>query len=330
VPGIREKVKQFSVSELTRQFNDRSLTKFSVCLLRPMPKIIADIPASLSSVLHEEIVRTKTDASFIVTAALTQYLQTPIHTLFQVSTSGALMAGAYSDRKSAAEDNRSGKGGRMNQAENLGFVHTFVPGRSGRTLLLLHGPGGNENDLIPLGRELDSDANLLSPRGKVLENGMPRFFRRLAEGIFDEEDLIRRTHELADFIERAATKYNLNRQNLFAVGYSNGANIAASLLLLRPKTLSGAALLRGMVPLVPETLPDLEGIPVLLASSRHDPIIPADEALELATMLGKAGADVSVSWDDGGHRLTWETIQGARRWLGTVGSSEAAIFDAKS
>ena len=206
----------------------------------------------------------------------------------------------------------------MNQAEKLSFVHTFVPGRSRRTLLLLHGTGGNENDLIPLGRELDPDANLLSPRGKVLENGMPRFFRRLAEGIFDEEDLIRRTHELADFIEQAVTKYNLNRQNVFAVGYSNGANIAASLLLLRPKTLSGAVLLRAMVPLVPKRLPDLEGIPVLLASSHYDPIIPADEANELATMLHKAGADLSVSWDDGGHGLTGETLDGARHWLQTA------------
>ena len=212
----------------------------------------------------------------------------------------------------------------MSQAERLDFVHTFVPGRSGRTLFLLHGTGGNENDLIPLGRELEPDANLLSPRGKVLENGMPRFFRRLAEGIFDEEDLIRRTYELADFIDQAATKYNLNRQNVFAVGYSNGANIAASLLLLRPKTLSGAALLRAMVPLVPERLPDLKGMPVFLASSHYDPIIPAEEANELATMLRKAGADLSVSWDDGGHGLTRQTLDSARRWLQTASLTKGA------
>src|SRR5262249_26016626 len=117
-----------------------------------------------------------------------------------------------------------------NQPEELDFAHRFLPGRSTRTLLLLHGTGGNENDLIPLGRELDPDANLLSSRGKVLENGMPRFFRRLAAGILDEEDLIRRTHELADFVEQASAKYRLNRQNLLAVGYSNSANIAGSLL----------------------------------------------------------------------------------------------------
>src|ERR1700745_2523090 len=113
------------------------------------------------------------------------------------------------------------------------FIHEFVPGNSSRTLLLLHGTGGNERDLVPLGRELDPNAALLSPRGKVLENGMPRFFRRLAEGVFDLEDLTKRTHELADFVIAAARHYNIDMQNIVAVGYSNGANIAASMLLLR-------------------------------------------------------------------------------------------------
>ena len=203
----------------------------------------------------------------------------------------------------------------MNQAEELDLVHTFLPGRSARTLLLLHGTGGNENDLIPLGRELDPDANLLSPRGKVLENGMPRFFRRLAEGIFDEEDLIRRTHELADFIQQASAKYRLNRQNLLAIGYSNGANVAGSLLLLRPQTLTGAILLRPMVPIVPEPLPDLSGVPILAVSGRYDPIVPTDEALQLVNLLREAGAEVSGSLENAGHGLTELTLEIVRRWL---------------
>jgi predicted esterase len=203
----------------------------------------------------------------------------------------------------------------MNPSEELDFVHRFVPGRFTRTLLLLHGTGGNENDLILLGRELDPDASLLSPRGKVLENGMPRFFRRLAEGIFDEEDLIRRTHELADFIEQASSKYRLDRQNLFAVGYSNGANIAGSLLLLRPQTLAGAILLRPMVLIIPEALPDLSGVPVLAISGRYDPIVPADEALQLEYLLRKAGAEVSGSLENAGHGLTDATVEIVRRWL---------------
>src|SRR3954462_4900387 len=117
------------------------------------------------------------------------------------------------------------------------FIHAFVPGTSARTLLLLHGTGGTENDLVPLGRSLDPTAALLSPRGKVLENGMPRFFRRLAEGVFDEQDLIRRTHELADFIGEAAEHYRFDPKNIVAVGYSNGANIAAATLLLHPGVL---------------------------------------------------------------------------------------------
>jgi phospholipase/carboxylesterase len=206
----------------------------------------------------------------------------------------------------------------MNPSEELDFVHTFLPGRSTRTLLLLHGTGGDENDLIPLGRELDPDANLLSPRGKVLENGMPRFFRRLADGIFDEEDLIRRTHELADFIEKASAKYGLDRQNLFAVGYSNGANIAGSLLLLRPQTLAGAILLRPMVPIIPEPLPDLSGVPVLVVSGRYDPIVPADEAHQLVQLLRKAGAEVGEALEKAGHGLTEATAEIVRQWLENV------------
>jgi len=203
----------------------------------------------------------------------------------------------------------------VNKPPILDFRHTFVPGRSARTLLLLHGTGGDETSLSPIGRALDSEAALLSPRGKVLENGMPRFFRRLAEGIFDEEDLIRRTHELADFIELASETYHFDRQNLLAVGYSNGANIAASLLLLRPGTLGGAALLRPMVPLVPEKLPDLQGVPVLIAAANYDTIAPPDEARRLAALLRNAGADLTASFENAGHGLTDETLEIVKRWL---------------
>lgn len=195
------------------------------------------------------------------------------------------------------------------------FIHTFVPGTSARTLLLLHGTGGTENDLVPLGRSLDPAAALLSPRGKVLENGMPRFFRRLAEGVFDEEDLVRRTHELAAFLESAAAQYGFDPGHLVAVGYSNGANIAGGLLLLRPETLSGAALLRPMVPLVPPTMPNLGGKPVLIAAGRQDPIVPAEEAGTLATLLREAGAAVTTSFEDAGHGLTQQTVETTRSWL---------------
>src|SRR5882724_8003976 len=154
------------------------------------------------------------------------------------------------------------------------FIHEFVPGTSNRTLLLLHGTGGNEHDLIPLGREIDPTAAILSPRGKVLEDGMPRFFRRFAEGIFDEEDLKKRTDELANFVGAAVEQYELAADQIVAVGYSNGANIAASLLLLRPGTLRAAILFRAMVPLVPEKLPDLSLLRVWIGAGNQDPIIP--------------------------------------------------------
>lgn len=208
----------------------------------------------------------------------------------------------------------------MKDAPSSEFVHAWVPGRSARTLLLLHGTGGTENDLVPLGRTLDPDANLLSPRGKVLENGMPRFFRRLAEGVFDEEDLIRRTHELAGFIEQAAVTYGFDRTRLLAVGYSNGANIAGALLLLRPDALAGAALLRAMVPLVPDSLPALHGAPVLIAEGNRDPIVSAGEARALAALLRSAGANVTGHFEDAGHGLTEGTVTAAKRWLAGIAS----------
>jgi predicted esterase len=195
------------------------------------------------------------------------------------------------------------------------FVHEFVPGTSNRTLLLLHGTGGNERDLLPLGRELDPDAALLSPRGKVLEHGMPRFFRRLAEGVFDLQDLRKRTHELADFVTAAADRYGFDIKNLVAVGYSNGANIAASVLLLRPQTFSASVLFRAMVPLEPEISPALANVRIWIGAGDHDPIIPAPEAERLAELLKTAGADVTIRFLNAGHGLTPADISLAREWL---------------
>ena len=195
------------------------------------------------------------------------------------------------------------------------FIHEFVRGKSERTLLLLHGTGGNERDLIPLGRELDRNASLLSPRGKILENGMPRFFRRLAEGVFDLEDLQKRTRELADFVISAAQFYKIDNRQIVAVGYSNGANIAASMLLLRPETLAAAVLFRAMVPLLPETQPDLSSKRVWIGAGDSDPIIPASETKQLAELLRSAKADVTIRFFQSGHELTAEDVDLAREWL---------------
>ena len=195
------------------------------------------------------------------------------------------------------------------------FIHEFVPGSSSRTLLLLHGTGGNERDLVPLGRELDRRAALLSPRGKVLENGMPRFFRRLAEGVFDLEDLKNRTNELADFVATAAQHYQFAADNVVAVGYSNGANIAASTLLLRPEILSAAILFRAMVPLVPDKQPKLSSMRVWIGAGTNDPIITTSETKRLAELLRKAGADVTIRHFPAGHELTPDDVEAARDWL---------------
>jgi predicted esterase len=189
-------------------------------------------------------------------------------------------------------------------------------------LLLLHGTGGDENDLLPLGRNLLPDAGMLSPRGKVLEQGMPRFFRRLAEGVFDIEDLKRRTTELADFIAEAADHYGFDARRVVAVGFSNGANIAASLLLSRPGVLAGAVLFRAMVPFIPDAPPPSSGAYVLLSNGSADPLIPATETERLASLLRATGADVTFEIQPAGHQLTQRDVTRAREWLASLKLAE--------
>ena len=209
----------------------------------------------------------------------------------------------------------------MNEKNQLGFIHKFIPseGRKDQnslTLLLLHGTGGDETDLIPIARMLEiTNASILSPRGKVIENGMPRYFRRLSEGIFDIEDLKFRTNELAEFVQNASKTYALNLNRIVAIGYSNGANIAASVLLLRPEILSNAILFRPMIPLVPNTLPNLSSKRVLISAGLHDPIVASYQTKDLFDLLEKVGAKVSIQWQNSGHELTQRDIVAARKWL---------------
>ncbi len=202
------------------------------------------------------------------------------------------------------------------------FVHLFVPGtRAGaHTLLLLHGTGGDENDLLPLGRMLDPAAAMLSVRGKVLENGMPRFFRRIAEGVFDLDDLRARTDELAMFLPEAAAEHGFDAAALVAVGYSNGANIAASLLLQSGAPLAGAILLRCMVPYEPGPGASRAGTRVLVCQGRMDPIIPAEHGQRVAELLQARGAEVTLHVEDAGHGLERGDIETARAWLSDPGA----------
>lgn len=227
-------------------------------------------------------------------------------------------------RESNEEAQRVPPAGNKDKEEGgkeLDFIHRFLPTAKPEeavTLLLLHGTGGDEDSLLTLGKHLMPTANLLSLRGKVLEQGMPRFFRRLAEGVFDQEDLGIRTAELAQFIVAATARYNLDASRLIAVGYSNGANIAGSLLLRQPNLVAGAILLHPMVPFVPEALPDLVGKPIFIGAGRNDPIVPTKNTTQLIEMLQSAGAAVSVYWHQSGHSLTSEEAEAAHKWLQTV------------
>lgn len=203
-----------------------------------------------------------------------------------------------------------------------GYVHRFMAGErpDGPVLLALHGTGGDENDLAPLARLVDPGAAILSPRGTVLEHGMPRFFRRLAEGVFDEADLRDRTETLARFIEAAAARHRFDLERVMALGYSNGANIAASLLLLRPSVLgAGAILLRATTPLEPAAEDPagatLTGRPVYIGAGRNDPYARPDAVKRLAQLLRERGAEVTVEWSEGGHGIEAAEIESARRWL---------------
>lgn len=200
------------------------------------------------------------------------------------------------------------------------FIHRFEPAAAapaGHTLLLLHSTGGNEDELMPLGRAISPRSNLLAPRGQVLENGMPRFFRRLAEGVFDHADLVARSHQLADFVAEAAGRYEFDPGRVFAVGFSNGANIAAAVMLLRPETLAGAILFRPMVPFEPEVTPPLPGRQVLVRAGRADALVPAAQSERLAALLRAAGAGVTLQWSPGGHGLERGDLDAAVAWWGT-------------
>lgn len=194
--------------------------------------------------------------------------------------------------------------------------HVFNQGKDTTkpTLLLLHGTGGNELNLLPLAGKIDDQASVLSVRGNVLENGMPRFFRRLAEGVFDEKDLIFRTKELNEFLDEAAEKYQFDRNNIFAIGYSNGANIAASLLFHYENALKGAILHHPMVPRRGVELSDLSGKAVFIAAGTNDPICSPTESTELQSLLVKANANVELHWEDKGHQLTLEEVEAAAQW----------------
>jgi predicted esterase len=209
----------------------------------------------------------------------------------------------------------------MASTTDLNYIHRFVPAPpdSSRpvTLLLLHGTGGDENSLLSLGNNLWPGAGLLGLRGKVLENGMPPSFRRFTEaGIGDVRS---RTEELAQFIRAASERYRFSTRRLIVVGYSNGANLAASLILFHPHYLARAVLFRVTVPLVPEIIRDFSNLFIFIGAASLDPLIPAGQAGELAAIFKSGGAEVAISWHQGGRELGEDDVQAARNWLARDG-----------
>lgn len=210
----------------------------------------------------------------------------------------------------------------MSTLASHGFTHVHVAPTAGstdtRTILLLHGTGGNERDLLDIGATIAPGARLLGVRGQVLEGGMPRFFRRMAEGVFDEADIVRRSADLAAFVSAAAAEYDFDATQVIALGFSNGANIAAAMLLLHPDALAGGMLIRAMVPLVPATAPSLTAKPVIMIEGAMDSLIPRANAEQLAGMLRAAGAAVTLHWEPSGHGLTPTDVAVARSWYAAL------------
>ncbi|HEV7389135.1 MAG TPA: alpha/beta hydrolase [Gemmatimonadaceae bacterium] len=202
--------------------------------------------------------------------------------------------------------------------DDLGFIHRFVPAADAATsdtLLVLHGTGGDENDLIGIGQAIAPGAAILSPRGNVLENGAPRFFRRLTEGVFDPKEVRSRAEELARFIRAAAVTYRLDPERLYALGYSNGANVASTVMLVEPGILRGSILLRPMLVYEPSERNDLSGSAVFISAGRMDPIVPADSVERLVTLFESAHAEVTLKWQLAAHSLVPSEVREASDWL---------------
>jgi predicted esterase len=193
------------------------------------------------------------------------------------------------------------------------FIHKFLPGRLPVTVLLLHGSGGDENDLLPVARALAPGAAFLSPRGKVMDQGLRRFFA------LDRSDLHERAAELAEWVGEAAKQYRIDPARLYALGYSNGANIAAALMLLHPGSMAGACLLRSRAMVgaeaFPDGLPSLEGAPVLISAGQSDHLITPGDAEALAKLLTDAGARVDLAIQNAGHDLTPADFSLAKQWF---------------
>jgi phospholipase/carboxylesterase len=202
--------------------------------------------------------------------------------------------------------------------DDLGFIHRFVPAEdsaSGETLIVLHGTGGDENDLIGIGQTIAPGAAVLSPRGNVLENGAPRFFKRLAEGVFDPKEVRWRAQELAHFIRAAITRYGLDATRIYALGYSNGANIASTVMFIEPRLLQGAILFRPMLVFEPKERGDLSGSSVLISAGRMDPIVPVSSVERLAQLFESCRAEVTLKWQLAGHNLVPSEVREASDWL---------------